>query len=86
MVMDMAAMAMVGTKLKERLVLLKALIVIVIIVNVKKDMFIVEDMEKVVMVSWMRLILLIQKILWQNIAIWIWYEVKNSKRTLICIH
>ena len=55
MVMDMAAMAMVGTKLKERLVLLKALIVIVIIVNVKKDMFIVEDMEKEVMVSWMRL-------------------------------
>ena len=51
MVMDMAAMAMVGTKLKERLVLLKALIVIVIIVNVKKDMFIVEDMEKVVTVS-----------------------------------
>ena len=51
MVMDMAAMAMVGTKPKERLVLLKALIVIVIIVNVKKDMFIVEDMEKVVMVS-----------------------------------
>ena len=86
MVMDMAAMAMVDTKPKERLVLLKALIVIVIIVNVKKDMFIVEDMEKVVMVSWMRLILLIQKILWQNIAIWIWYEVKNSKRTLICIH
>ena len=42
---------MVGTKLKEQLVLSKALIAIVIIVNVKKDMFIVEDMEKVVMVS-----------------------------------
>ena len=49
MVMDMD-MAM-GTKLKERLVLSKALIAIVIIVNVKKDMFIVEDMEKVVTVS-----------------------------------
>ena len=40
--MDMA----MGTKLKERLVLSKGLIAIVIIVNVKKDMFIVVDMAK----------------------------------------
>ena len=49
MVMDMA-MAM-GTKLKERLVLSKALIATVITVNVKKAIFIVEDMAITGMVS-----------------------------------
>lgn len=49
--MDMAMATDMAITLKARLVSSKALIVIVIIVNVKKDIFIVEVMEKEAMVS-----------------------------------